>query len=97
MLADGELMRRHADWPEALGELDEERLNVNGNTYRFQIYAVETINQCIALLSGLDAGERDEHDEFPAGSVNQRVRARLKDFAEKRQSFGNGKSQSNTS
>ena len=64
---------------------------------RFQIYAVETINQCIALLSGLDAGERDEHDEFPAGSVNQRVRARLKDFAEKRQSFGNGKSQSNTS
>ena len=63
---------------------------------RFQIYAVETINQCIARLSGVFAGERDEQGEFPDGSVNQRVRARLKDFAEKRQNFGNGKSQSAT-
>jgi len=63
---------------------------------RFQIYAVETINQCIARLSGVFAGERDEQGGFPDGSVNQRVRARLKDFAEKRQNFGNGKSQSAT-
>ena len=33
---------------------------------------------------------------FPDGSVNQRVGARLKDFAAKRQRFGNGKSPSNT-
>jgi len=63
---------------------------------RFQIYAVETINQCITLLTGVDAGERDQQGDFPDGSVNQRVGARLKDFAEKRQSFGNGKSPSNT-
>lgn len=30
VMADEELMRRHADWPEALGELDEEKLNPNG-------------------------------------------------------------------
>ena len=30
VMADAELMRRHADWPEALGELDEEKLNPNG-------------------------------------------------------------------
>ena len=63
---------------------------------RFQIYAVETINQCITLLTGVDAGERDQQGDFPDGSVNQRVGARLKDFAEKRQRFGNGKSPSNT-
>ena len=64
---------------------------------RFQIYPVETIDQCMALLSGLDAGERDEQGGFPDGSVNQRVRARLQDFAEKRHSFGAGNSPSNTS
>jgi predicted ATP-dependent protease len=64
---------------------------------RFQIYPVETINQCLALLSGLDAGERDEQGTFSDGSVNQRVRARLQGFAEKRHSFGTGNSQSNTS
>ena len=64
---------------------------------RFQIYPVETIDQCMTLLSGLDAGERDEQGEFPDGSVNQRVRARLQDFAEKRHSFGAGNSPSNTS
>jgi predicted ATP-dependent protease len=64
---------------------------------RFQIYSVETIDQCMTLLSGLDAGERNEQGKFPDGSVNQRVRARLQDFAEKRHSFGTGNSQSNTS
>ena len=64
--------------------------------HRFHIHAVDNINQCITLLSGLDAGDRGEGGEFPDGSVNQRVRARLKDFAAKRQSFGNGKSPSNT-
>ncbi|MGB5300226.1 MAG: ATP-binding protein [Thiogranum sp.] len=64
---------------------------------RFQIYPVETIDQCMTLLSGLDAGERDEQGEFPDGSVNQRVRARLQDFADKRHSFGAGNSPSNTS
>ncbi len=64
---------------------------------RFQIYPVENIDQCLALLSGLDAGERDEQGDFPQGSVNQRVRTRLQDFAKKRQSFSSDSSQADSS
>ncbi len=64
---------------------------------QFHIYSVESINQCLALLSGLDAGDRDDKGEYPDGSVNQRVCARLTDFAEKRQTFGNGTSRSKNS
>jgi len=64
---------------------------------RFQIYPVASIDQCLTLLSGLEAGERDEQGAFPDGSVNQRVRARLQEFADKRHHFGTGNSQSDTS
>jgi lon-related putative ATP-dependent protease len=63
---------------------------------RFHIYAVETIDQCMTLLCGLDAGQRNEHGEFPDGSVNQRVRTRLQEFAEKRHHFGASNSASDT-
>ena len=55
---------------------------------RFHVYPVETIDQGIELLTGTPAGERDAQGEFPAGSVNQRVEARLLALAEKRQAFG---------
>jgi lon-related putative ATP-dependent protease len=55
---------------------------------QFQIYAVETIDQGIELLTGVPAGERDAAGEFPAGSVNQRVEARLVALADKRLAFG---------
>jgi predicted ATP-dependent protease len=55
---------------------------------RFHVYPVETIDQGIELLTGTPAGERDAQGEFPAGSVNQRVEARLLELAEKRQAFG---------
>jgi len=51
---------------------------------KFKIYAVETIDQGIEILTGLPAGERDASGKFPNGSVNQRVEARLVEFAEKR-------------
>ena len=44
---------------------------------QFQVYAVETIDQGIEILTGVLAGERDASGEFPVGSVNQRVEARL--------------------
>ncbi len=50
----------------------------------FKIYAVETIDQGIEILTGLPAGERDASGKFPEGSVNQRVEARLIEFAQKR-------------
>ena len=55
---------------------------------QFQVYAVETIDQGIELLTGVPAGERDNAGEFPAGSVNQRVEARLVELANKRLAFG---------
>jgi lon-related putative ATP-dependent protease len=55
---------------------------------QFQVYAVETIDQGMEILTGMPAGERDEHGAFPMGSVNQQVEARLVALAEKRQAFG---------
>jgi lon-related putative ATP-dependent protease len=55
---------------------------------RFHVYAVETIDQGIELLTGIGAGERDDTGEFPTGSVNQRVEARLATLADKRLAFG---------
>jgi predicted ATP-dependent protease len=55
---------------------------------QFHVYAVETIDQGIEILTGVPAGERDAQGEFPAGSVNQRVEARLRALSEKRMAFG---------
>ncbi len=55
---------------------------------KFHVYPVETIDQGIALLTGLEAGERDGGGDFPEGSVNHRVEERLIALAEKRRSFG---------
>ncbi len=49
---------------------------------RFHVYPVSTIDQGIALLTGLPAGERGDQGLFPEGSVNQRVEVRLMVLAE---------------
>jgi predicted ATP-dependent protease len=54
----------------------------------FHIYAVETIDQGIEILTGVPAGERDVSGNFPAGSVNQKIEARLIELAEKRLAAG---------
>jgi hypothetical protein len=51
---------------------------------RFQIYAIETIDQGIEILTGIPAGERDASGKFPDGTVNHRVEARLIELAEQR-------------
>jgi len=50
----------------------------------FHIYAINTIDQGMQILTGVAAGERDAAGKFPEGSVNQRVEARLIALAEKR-------------
>jgi lon-related putative ATP-dependent protease len=55
---------------------------------KFHVYPVETIDQGIALLTGIEAGERDSAGNFPEGSINHRVEARLIALAEKRAAFG---------
>ncbi len=54
----------------------------------FRIYAVDTIDQGIEIMTGVPAGERDGSGNFPEGSVNQRVEARLIELAEKRLAAG---------
>ncbi len=54
---------------------------------QFSIYAVENVDQAIAILTGLPAGETGANGEYPEGSVNRRVAARLAELTRIRQSF----------
>ena len=54
---------------------------------RFAVYAIETIDEGMALLTGLPAGKREADGAFSEGSVNRLVEDRLKAFADKRRSF----------
>jgi lon-related putative ATP-dependent protease len=53
----------------------------------FHIYPVETIDQGIELLTGVEAGERDEQGAFPDGTINSKVEARLREYADRRRQF----------
>jgi len=64
---------------------------------RFHIYPVETVTQGIELLSGVAAGERGEDGAFPENTVNARVEARLRRFAENRKNFGSDNDKSRSS
>ena len=55
---------------------------------RFRVYAVRTIDEALTLLTGTPAGERDESGEYPAGTVNQRVEARLRELIDLRKQYG---------
>ncbi|HLO76115.1 MAG TPA: ATP-binding protein, partial [Magnetospirillum sp.] len=47
---------------------------------RFAIYPIATIDQGIELLTGVPAGKRDGRGDYPPGSVNRKVMARLATF-----------------
>ncbi len=48
---------------------------------RFAVWPIRTVDEAIALLTGVPAGERGADGAFAAGSVNARVEARLREFA----------------
>ena len=54
---------------------------------RFHIYAVETIDQGIEILTGVPAGEADADGAYPEGTINHRVEARLAELAEAARRF----------
>jgi predicted ATP-dependent protease len=54
---------------------------------QFHIHAVSTIDEALALLSGLPAGEPDEEGTYPEGSANFHVAARLLEFSLVRQAY----------
>lgn len=55
---------------------------------KFRIYAVDTIDEGMKILTGMTAGERDSSGMFPNGSLNQKVEARLIELAQKRTATG---------
>jgi hypothetical protein len=54
---------------------------------RFHVYAVNTIDDALGLLSGLPAGEPDDEGAYPEGSANFRVAARLLELSLVRQAY----------
>jgi predicted ATP-dependent protease len=56
---------------------------------RFHVYAVDTVDQAMEILTGLPAGELRPDRTFPDGSINQRVSSRLASLAEKRRELSN--------
>jgi predicted ATP-dependent protease len=56
---------------------------------RFAVYPIATIDDGIALLTGLAAGKRDAEGNYPPDSINRRVEDRLRDFASIRRNFAN--------
>lgn len=61
-----------------------------GAAGQFHVYAVETIDEAISLLTGLPAGTADAQGNFPEGSVNYRVQQRLKELSRLRKEYSEG-------
>ena len=55
---------------------------------QFHIYPVRTMDEGIAILTGVPAGERGPDAAYPADTVNGRVDRQLRELAERLQKFG---------
>jgi len=54
---------------------------------RFHIYPVETVDQALELLTGIEVGTPDAEGKLPEGSLNQRVARRLTHLAKLRRKY----------
>lgn len=54
---------------------------------QFNVFAVSDIDEALSILTGVEAGRRDENGEFPQDSVNRRVEMQLVRYAELRRNF----------
>ena len=55
----------------------------------FKVFAVGDVDEALSILTGVNAGKRDEKGEFPKISVNHRVEEKLIRYAQLRRSFAN--------
>ncbi len=55
----------------------------------FYIYATNNIDECMEILTGMEAGLRDENANFPENSLNERIKKQLIKLANKRYEFSN--------
>jgi len=58
---------------------------------RFQVHAVEDVDEALSLLTGVPAGAPNAKGEVPAGTLNHLVAARLMELSLLRQAWGAGK------
>lgn len=58
---------------------------------KFHIYPVETIEQGIEILTGVEAGELNKKGSYPAGSVFHKVDEKLSEYANLSVNFGKKK------
>ena len=58
---------------------------------KFHVYSIESIDQGIELLTDMSAGELDDEGNYPEDTINGKVQARLKKFADAED--GNGASE----
>jgi lon-related putative ATP-dependent protease len=49
---------------------------------KFRVFSVETVDEALELLTGIQAGSKGKDGEYPADSLNGRVLARLRLFGE---------------
>jgi len=54
---------------------------------RFAVHPVATVDEALALLTGLPAGERDATGHFPRDTLNSRVERQLASYADRVRSF----------
>jgi lon-related putative ATP-dependent protease len=55
---------------------------------KFHIYPVSTVDEAIALLTGIKAGKLNKKGNYPKASINYRVQSRLEELAKLRHEFG---------
>jgi predicted ATP-dependent protease len=51
---------------------------------QFHLYATQTINECLELLTGLPAGAKDSEGKYPEGTVHYKVDQRLRELAKEK-------------
>jgi lon-related putative ATP-dependent protease len=54
---------------------------------QFHIWAISSVDEGIALLTGREAGEADENGQYPEGSVHRLVQDRLEEYANRQRAF----------
>ena len=57
---------------------------------KFNVWAVDHVDEGIAILTGVPAGERDAEGNWTADSINARVQARLRAFGKQLMTWGRG-------
>ncbi|MGD8373104.1 MAG: ATP-binding protein [Syntrophobacterales bacterium] len=62
---------------------------------KFHIYPVSTIEEGIEILTGMEAGERQEDGTYPEGTLFRKVDDKLKEMAEMEKEFGKSKEDEN--